>query len=261
MAHGSLPDHRAGAALPGLGLTYEIDPDVAVFAGVPGLLARRSGQPDGVRPELSWNYEVGMRYGRTDTASNGQLAFFLSDYENITGSAPARAAAPELVDRMFNGDRATILGIEAEGTHTFEVDELSLPAARHLHVDVDAPSRLASSRTIPSSATSRSAITCPTSPSISSPRGSVGASSGARRERALRGRDARRGLHRPVPGGGRNRRAVLPRRMASVEIFSGIRLYVRGENILDVRPVVSYRPYGLRTGRPFLFQGGLEASF
>ena len=44
-------------------------------------------------------------------------------------------------------------------------------------------------------------------------------------------------------------------------VWEGIRLYVRGENLLDVRPVVSYRPYGLRTGRPFLFQGGIEAEF
>ena len=49
--------------------------------------------------------------------------------------------------------------------------------------------------------------------------------------------------------------------MASVEIHEGIRLYIRGENLTNSSPIVSRRPFGARTGRPLLVQGGLQAEF
>jgi hypothetical protein len=63
-----------------------------------------------------------------------------------------------------------------------------------------------------------------------------------------------------LPGEGTDEQLYIDA-MASVEVFPGIRLYVRGENLTNSTPIVARRPFGARTGRPLLVQGGLEASF
>lgn len=45
---------------------------------------------------------------------------------------------------------------------------------------------------------------------------------------------------------------------ASVEVTRGFEIYVRGENLTDTRPIVSRRPWGARSGKPFLFQAGIR---
>lgn len=63
-----------------------------------------------------------------------------------------------------------------------------------------------------------------------------------------------------LPGEGTDEQFYLDA-MASVEVHTGIRLYVRGENLTNSMPIVTRRPFGARVGRPLLVQGGLEASF
>lgn len=250
--------------LPGLGATYEVIPDVAVFAGVhQGYSPVAPGQPDGTRPELSWNYEVGARYGRIDRPSHGQLAFFLSDYENITGECSGAGGCPEaLIDRMFNGDRATILGVEAEGTHTFSVDEARFPVRGNYTYTW---TRLATAFVSESPQLGEVSVGDHL-PYIPEHQLTAGVGFEWRMLRlntqfqyVSQMRDV--ASIGPILAGEGTDEQVYLDVMASVEIFSGIRLYVRGENLTDSRPIVARRPFGARTGRPLLVQGGLEASF
>lgn len=250
--------------LPGLGLTYALVDPITLFGGVyQGYSPVAPGQPEGVRPELAWNWEIGARYGRTDEATNGQLSFFWSDYQNLTGECSGAGGCPiELIDRQFNGDQATILGIEATAAHTFEVDELRVPL-RATYTWTYTRFRTAFVSENPQFGTVEVGDHLPYIPEHqASFRAGVAwrfmeldvnaLYVGTMRDVAGAG---------PIPlGEGTDEQFYLDA-VAHVEVWNGIRLYVRAENILDVRPVVSYRPYGLRTGRPFLFQGGLEAEF
>ncbi|MBX7191931.1 MAG: TonB-dependent receptor [Sandaracinaceae bacterium] len=250
--------------LPGLGVTYEVLPDVAAFAGVhQGYSPVAPGQPDGTRPELSWNYEIGGRYGRVDSPTHGQVAFFLSDYQNITGECSGAGGCPEaLVDRMFNGDRATILGIEAEGSHTFVVDETRIPLrANYTYTYTRFATAFVSDS--PQFGTVSVGDHLPYIPEHQ-------LTAGAGVEWRMLRANAQALYVSPMrdvasvgpilAGEGTDEQFYLDL-MASVEVFPGIRLYVRGENLTNSAPIVSRRPYGARTGRPLLVQGGLEASF
>jgi len=248
--------------LPGLGIAYALLDPVTLFAGVhQGYSPVAPGQPEGVRPELAWNYEVGARYGRTDESTNGQLSFFLSDYQNLTGECSGAGGCPvELIDRQFNGDQATILGVELVLGHEFVVDELHVPLrANYTYTFTRFRTAFVSENPQFGAVEVGDHL-----PYIPEHQGSFraglswrfisitlnGLVVGAMRDAASRGNE---GLFT-------DEQFYLDA-VAHVEVYDGVRLYVRAENILDVRPIVSYRPFGARTGRPFLFQGGLEADF
>lgn len=250
--------------LPGLGVTYELVPDLALFAGVhQGYSPVAPGQPDGVRPELSWNYEVGTRYGRNDTPTHAEAAFFLSDYENITGECSgAGGCSIELIDRMFNGDRATILGIEAAGAHTISLDELRFPL-RASYTYTWTRMRTAFVSESPQFGDVAIGDHLPYIPEHQL---TVGAGAEWRFFRinvqalyvsAMRDIAS---VGTILPGEGTDEQFYLDA-MASVEVYDGIRIYLRAENLTNSSPIVSRRPFGARTGRPLLVQGGLEATF
>jgi Fe(3+) dicitrate transport protein len=250
--------------LPGLGATYEVIPDLAAFVGVHrGYSPVAPGQPEGVRPEQSWNYEIGARYGRVDQPTHGQLAFFLSDYENITGECSGAGGCPEeLIDRMFNGDRALILGIEAEASHTFEIDDVKIPLRGNY---TWTRTRFATAFNSESPTFGEVQIGDHL-PYIPEHQLTLGAGFdwrflranvqalyvGVMRDQASQG---------PILAGQGTDEQFYLDAMVSVEVYPGIRLYVRGENLTNSAPIVSYRPFGARTGRPLLVQGGLEARF
>jgi Fe(3+) dicitrate transport protein len=250
--------------LPGLGLTYDLAPPVSLFAGVyQGYSPVAPGQPSGVRPELAWNYELGARYGRTDQDTHGQLSFFLSDYQNLTGECSGAGGCPvELVDRQFNGDRATILGLEATARHSLRVDEFELPF----------------SATYTWTYTRLRTAFVSESPSFGAvevgdhlpyvPEHQASFRVGARwRMLSLDANALYVGVMRDEASRGPQPRELLTDEqfyldaVARVEVYEGVSLYVRAENLLDARPVVSRRPFGARTGRPLLVQAGLEAAF
>lgn len=250
--------------LPGVGVTYELVDPITLFGGVyQGYSPVAPGQPVGVRPELAWNYEIGARYGRTDEPSNGQLSFFYSDYQNITGECSGAGGCPiELIDRQFNGDQATILGIESTLGHTFEIDELSIPL-HGTYTWTYTRFRTGFSSESPQFGEVEVGDHLPYVPEHQA---SVRVGLAWRflqlTVNALYvGQMRDRAGHGPALASELTDEQFYLDAVAHVEVWEGVRLYVRAENILDVRPVVSYRPFGARTGRPFIFQGGLEATF
>jgi len=100
--------------LPGIGTTYQLNPEVTLLAGV-----NRGFAPTGVGTveEKSWNYEAGTRY-----RSNGieaALIGFHTRYDNLVGVCTAISGGDCEVGEEFDGGRVDVTGLEAEFAHDF----------------------------------------------------------------------------------------------------------------------------------------------
>jgi Fe(3+) dicitrate transport protein len=254
------------ALLPGIGAQYEITRDLAVFAGAHlGFSPVAPGQIEGTLPETAWNYEVGGRYGRITDLTRAQATFFVSDYQNLTGqcSGAGGGCGSDAIDTMFNVGAATILGIEAEAAHTLAWDEIAIP--------------LRASYTwtwtrLRSAFTTDSALYADVRPGDRLPyvpEHQLTASTGvewrmlelnvsgtylsAMRDTASQGAVDRSGQALPFTD-----EFFMLDATATVEVTPGFRVYLRGENLTDARPIVSRRPWGARSGKPVLVQGGIQ---
>lgn len=115
---GGEPESRFVAAfMPGVGLFYEILPDLGALAGVyRGFSPPAPGSDETVSPEYSVNYEAGARYSKDRTRLEA-IGFF-NDYQNLTDVCTlASGCVNENLDRQFDAGRARIYGVEAYGTY------------------------------------------------------------------------------------------------------------------------------------------------
>ncbi len=113
--------------IPGLGINYDIDQDLNVFAGIHKGFSP-PGSAEGTEPEESINYELGSRFGLNGL--QGQVVGFFNDYSNLLGADLAAAGGTGSGD-LFNGGSATAIGIELQATYDLLVDvssKFSLPA-------------------------------------------------------------------------------------------------------------------------------------
>ena len=95
--------------LPGMGVSYAFDANWTMLGGVhKGFTA--PGVSPGVNEEEAVNYEFGVRYG-SDTLRMEAIGF-LSDYENLLGVCTASSGAGCDIGDAFNGDAATVRGLE-----------------------------------------------------------------------------------------------------------------------------------------------------
>ena len=95
--------------LPGIGLSFDPNERLRVFGGVHKGFTAPTNAP-GVKEERAINFELGMRaHGK---GWNGELTGFLSDYDNLLGICTASSGADCEIGDAFNGDAATVLGLE-----------------------------------------------------------------------------------------------------------------------------------------------------
>jgi Fe(3+) dicitrate transport protein len=121
------------ALIPGLGISTRLWRPLTLFAGVHrGYSPPRSkdavspsGQNLQLDPELSWNYELGLRVSRQPWLSI-EAAGFLIDFENQI--IPPSEAAGAVSGGSFNSGRSRHAGIEWQGTF----DLLGLLRSRRL---------------------------------------------------------------------------------------------------------------------------------
>ncbi len=105
------------ALIPGLGLSVDVAPEVQVYGGVHRGYApprtKDSFSPTGTNlqldAEFSWNYELGVRYDRTDRLS-AELTGFVLDFKNQI-AAPLDAEGTVYVP-LANGQRTLHAGLE-----------------------------------------------------------------------------------------------------------------------------------------------------
>ncbi|MBL4633950.1 MAG: TonB-dependent receptor [Kofleriaceae bacterium] len=98
--------------IPGLGAFYALTQHWGVLAGVhKGFVPVAPGQPPGVEPETSFNYEAGVRYG--DASFRAEAIGFFNDYNNLKATCSFSAGCtPDMVFSEFNGKGAIVAGLE-----------------------------------------------------------------------------------------------------------------------------------------------------
>ncbi len=127
-ARATVPSRRRNATevwLPGMGLLYSVNDRFTLLAGVHKGFTAPSNSP-GVKEESAINYELGFRY------SNGKLAldtiYFHSDYDNLLGECTASSGSDCTPGDAFNGDAATVRGVEIMFTTSFAAgDDYTIP--------------------------------------------------------------------------------------------------------------------------------------
>ena len=95
--------------LPGLGALYRHNENWTLLAGVHKGFTAPSNAPD-VNEEKAINYEIGARYACGGL--RGEVIGFLSDYDNLLGECTASSGANCEIGDAFNGDAATVVGVE-----------------------------------------------------------------------------------------------------------------------------------------------------
>ena len=95
--------------LPGIGALYSLNDKFTLVGGVHKGFTAPTNSP-GVDEEEAINYELGFRYFGDNV--NGEAIYFLSDYDNLLGVCTASSGSDCTVGDAFNGDAATVQGIE-----------------------------------------------------------------------------------------------------------------------------------------------------
>lgn len=95
--------------IPGVGLTFAASDDWSLIAGVHRGFTAPTSAP-GVREEKSVNYEFGFRYNNGWLF--GEAMGFYNDYNNLLGFCTNSSGSECEQGDAFNGDAATIAGVE-----------------------------------------------------------------------------------------------------------------------------------------------------
>jgi Fe(3+) dicitrate transport protein len=121
----STRENKVEAFIPGIGIHYRVDNNLAFFGGVHQGFSPPGSSPD-VEEERSVNYEVGSRYllGRL----RGETTLFFNDYSNLLGSDLAAAGGGGTTD-LFNAGEVNVAGLELSLTYDLleNQNQISLP--------------------------------------------------------------------------------------------------------------------------------------
>lgn len=261
---GESHDFRA-AFLPGASIEWAILPEVRLFGGVMrGFSPVAPGQAQHVRPEESVTYEAGVRGTHTETRTTAQLTVFVNDYSNFLQECSfAAGCAEDVVDVQENAGEALIAGVDVRVQTDLRIDEVKIPLrASYTFTHAELQSVIENSPN-PQFAGGQPGDRLPYIPEhqLSVQAGvemrdfgvNVAASYVGEMWEAVGSGDE----PIPVP---RTDAMFLLDATAYVQLFEGVRLYVRGENLTLTKAIVSRHPYGARPNRPLLVQGGLQLS-
>lgn len=102
-------DNDVQVWLPGIGASYTFSDSLTALAGVHKGFTSPGNSPD-VDEEEALNYELGFRYNTGKLSTEAIL--FLSDYENLLGVCTASSGTDCVIGDAFNGDAATVKGLE-----------------------------------------------------------------------------------------------------------------------------------------------------
>jgi len=92
-----------------MGALYALDESFAVYGGIHKGFTAPSNSPD-VDEEESINYELGLRFNGDQTYIDSAL--FFTDYNNLLGQCTSSSGTDCEVGDAFNGDAASVLGLE-----------------------------------------------------------------------------------------------------------------------------------------------------
>ncbi len=123
----TVQDNSDTVVLPGLGAFYQITPQLGVLAGVnKGFVPNSPGEESDIKPEESWNYELGLRANVADW--NMEAIVFYNDYSNLKGSCTFSSGCTTELDVEFNGGEVDIYGLELSANGQIEIsNSLTMP--------------------------------------------------------------------------------------------------------------------------------------
>ncbi|MFT5572334.1 MAG: Fe(3+) dicitrate transport protein [Cryomorphaceae bacterium] len=104
--------------LPGFGAIYKVSDELSIVAGVHKGFTAPSNSP-GVDEEEAINSEFGLRYN--SESARVEVMGFVSDYKNLLGECTSSSGSDCEIGDAFNGDAATVKGLEALIAKTFQL--------------------------------------------------------------------------------------------------------------------------------------------
>jgi Fe(3+) dicitrate transport protein len=111
--------------IPGMGALYSFNDTIAMYGGIHKGFTAPSNATD-VDEEESINYELGMRMSSGRTYIDA--AAFFTDYDNLLGECTSSSGSDCEVGDAFNGDAASVLGLELLLNHSFSpTADLTMP--------------------------------------------------------------------------------------------------------------------------------------
>lgn len=122
--------------LPGMGVLFKVNDHWSLLAGYHKGFSAPSNSP-GVEEEKADNYELGFRYAGSHL--RGEVIAFYSDYENLLGECTASSGADCEIGDSFNGDAATVEGVEAMFVANIPVSQtINLPVSlSYTYIDTE----------------------------------------------------------------------------------------------------------------------------
>ncbi len=114
----STRENQTKVLSPGFGVSYKTSDRTLVHVGAHRGFTAPSNAPE-VREESAWIFETGVRYVNENMPFTADIVGFLTDYENLLGECTASSGAACEFGDAFNGDAATVAGIEAQVTTDF----------------------------------------------------------------------------------------------------------------------------------------------
>lgn len=110
--------------IPGISASYDFNTSIDLFGGIHRGFAP-GGDREGAQPELSWNYELGLRVEQQNWST--QVLVYHNDYSNLLGSDLAATGGTGSQD-LFNGGSAIAQGIELQGSAMmFRTRRMAIP--------------------------------------------------------------------------------------------------------------------------------------
>jgi Fe(3+) dicitrate transport protein len=125
----STPSHKVNSLdvwLPSLALTYRVNDEMVLVAGVQKGFAPPAPGNEQTDNEESVNYELGLRY--SGDTFNGEALFFNSDYNNMHGNCTAsQGCDDDNIGNQYNAGEVKVSGLEVKTGYEFSLANLLVP--------------------------------------------------------------------------------------------------------------------------------------
>lgn len=121
-------DNSDTVFLPGIGMFYQVSPELGILAGVnKGFVPNSPGEASDIKPEESWNYEFGLRA----KLSQWQLEAigFYNDYSNLKANCTLSSGCTGELGTEFNGGEVEIYGAELSAQGEFALGDFVVPVS------------------------------------------------------------------------------------------------------------------------------------
>ncbi|QDG53067.1 TonB-dependent receptor [Persicimonas caeni] len=258
-------DNTQSILIPGLGVHYALTEKLGVLAGAyRGFSPVSPGQPDGVEPETSVNYEAGVRFADEKTGTLLEAIGFFNDYGNLIGECSFSVGCDEqLVDRQFNAGDVHVWGAELVAAHTFALGGDWFLPGRLAYTFTESDFQTSFTSGNPQFGEVEEGDELPYVPThqASVQLGVTDQTFALNTRLTYVGQMLEEAGKADDEDVRTTERYALIDLLASYEFFDGFKAYGKVSNVLGTQAIASRRPYGARPLAPFMARLGLKYDF